>query len=663
MDVWRYSDWDGFKNEVRGSQRHIWRWRDWIIESLNDDKGYDQMIVEMLAGDEVSPEDDDVIRATGFLARSYHNSNRDIWLDATVEHTAKAFLGMTINCARCHDHKYDPIGQTEYYSFRAIFEPHNVRTDQVPGQSDVNKDGLVRVFDEKPDVATYLYVAGNEKLPDKENPMTAAVPTIVDAPFEVQPVELPDSAVFPALREFIEQEALAAAEKRLTTAKTNQAQLADKSETCALAVKIAEQGVVAAEANLASLKARWAADKSKFAHDFDGDTEALAAAAATSERNYNVQQAELVKLQRQRDVETATNSDEQDANKKQAAIDAANKALKEAEQNLQKAVEAQKQTDSQYTSVGKAYPKSSTGRRLALARWMTDTANPLTARVAVNQIWMRHFGEPLVANVFDFGLRSAKPVHAELLDWLSVELMENQWSMKHVHRLILNSRAYQRASSGESGLMAANQAIDADNQLLWRSNVQRLDAELVRDSLLHVAGNLDRTLGGPVISFMKGEESNRRSIYIQHAYEKQMEMLVVFDAAAPVECYRRSESIIPQQALTLSNSPLAIDMSRKLAADLSAQLQQSAADGTDVSTAFIEAAFETVLGRSCTDEERTVAGTFLIAQTQRLTETQTLTSIGGKAKSQISPSTSAEQRARENLIHVLMNHNDFITIR
>ena len=147
MDVWRYSDWNGYKNQLRGSQRHIWRWRDWIIESLNADKGYDEMIVEMLAADEAYPDDRDRLRATGYLARSYHNSNRNIWLDATVEHSFKAFLGMTINCSRCHDHKYDPIPQAEYYAVRAIFEPHNVRTERVPGQSDLMKGGLIRAFD------------------------------------------------------------------------------------------------------------------------------------------------------------------------------------------------------------------------------------------------------------------------------------------------------------------------------------------------------------------------------------------------------------------------------------------------------------------------------------------------------------------------------------
>ena len=179
MDVWRYSDWDGYKQQLRGSQRHIWHWRDWIIESLNADKGYDRMIVEMLAGDEVAPADPKILSATGFLARNFHTSNRNIWLDATVEHTAKAFLGMTINCARCHDHKYDPIPQQAYYEFRAIFEPHKVRTDRVPGQPDVMKDGVPRAYDADLSVDTFLYLAGNEKSPDKDHPLSPDVPEIL----------------------------------------------------------------------------------------------------------------------------------------------------------------------------------------------------------------------------------------------------------------------------------------------------------------------------------------------------------------------------------------------------------------------------------------------------------------------------------------------------
>ena len=129
MDVWRYSDWYGLGAQLRYSQKHLWHWRDWIVESLNADKGYDRMILEMLAGDELAPNDPDVIRATGFLARNYYLFNRTTWLDSTIEHTSKAFLGLTLNCAKCHDHKYDPITQKDYYRFRAIFEPHQVRLD------------------------------------------------------------------------------------------------------------------------------------------------------------------------------------------------------------------------------------------------------------------------------------------------------------------------------------------------------------------------------------------------------------------------------------------------------------------------------------------------------------------------------------------------------
>src|SRR5262249_62393367 len=124
-------------------------WRDWIVESLNADKGYDRMVMEMLAGDEIAPDDANTLRATGFLARNWFMFNRNVWLDNTVEHTAKAFLGLTMNCARCHEHKYDPIAQKEYFQFRAFFEPHDVRIDRVPGQPDTKKDGGPRVYDAK----------------------------------------------------------------------------------------------------------------------------------------------------------------------------------------------------------------------------------------------------------------------------------------------------------------------------------------------------------------------------------------------------------------------------------------------------------------------------------------------------------------------------------
>jgi mono/diheme cytochrome c family protein len=136
MDVWRYSDWWGLGAEMRNSQKHMWHWRDWIVDSLNRDKGYDRMVLEMLAADELFPTDDHALPGTGFLARHYFKFNRTTWLDETIEHTAKAFLGLTMNCAKCHDHKYDPLSQVDYYRFRAFFEPYQVRLDQAPGESD-----------------------------------------------------------------------------------------------------------------------------------------------------------------------------------------------------------------------------------------------------------------------------------------------------------------------------------------------------------------------------------------------------------------------------------------------------------------------------------------------------------------------------------------------
>jgi len=139
MDIWRYSDWYGSRdlNELRNSRRHIWRWRDWIIDSIAADKGYDRMLQEMLAADELSPGDEQVHRALGYLGRNYYVFNRHVWLQDTVDHAAVGFLGLTFKCARCHDHKYDPISQEDYYRLRAFFEPHNVRTDPLPGKPEV----------------------------------------------------------------------------------------------------------------------------------------------------------------------------------------------------------------------------------------------------------------------------------------------------------------------------------------------------------------------------------------------------------------------------------------------------------------------------------------------------------------------------------------------
>lgn len=220
MDVWRYSDWWGLGAEVRNSQKHIWHWRDWIVESLNNDTGYDQMIRQMLAADELYPNDLCRLRATGYLARQYFKFNRNSWLEETVEHTGKAFLGLTLNCARCHDHKYDPITSVDYYRFRAFFEPYQVRTEQVPGEIDYEKDGIPRAFDCNLDAPTYRFIRGDEKQPVKERPLLPGLPKLL-APggIEIRPVSLPAEAYSPGLREYVLADQLRAAEAKIATAR------------------------------------------------------------------------------------------------------------------------------------------------------------------------------------------------------------------------------------------------------------------------------------------------------------------------------------------------------------------------------------------------------------------------------------------------------------
>ena len=189
MDVWRYSDADGRKSkaDIWWSSAYIWRWRDWIVQSLNEDKGYDRMVLEMLAGDEVARGDIQALAATGFLVRNWFKLDRNVWLNNTVEHTAKAFLGLTIGCARCHDHKFDPISQKEYYRFRAFFEPHDVRTEAVQGETGPTAQ-VTRVYDARPEEPTWIFVRGDSKTLDKS---TQILPGIPDALGSIEPVAPP----------------------------------------------------------------------------------------------------------------------------------------------------------------------------------------------------------------------------------------------------------------------------------------------------------------------------------------------------------------------------------------------------------------------------------------------------------------------------------------
>lgn len=848
MDIWRYSDWWGLGAEVRNSQKHIWRWRDWIIESLNADKGYDQMLREMLAADELYPNDLDRLRASGFLARQYFKFNRTSWLDETIEHTSKAMLGMTFNCSKCHDHKYDPISQTEYYRLRAIFEPYQVRTDLLPGVTDVEQDGVPRAFDCNLNEKTFLHVRGDDRNPDKNKSIEPAVPAFLSqAAFKISSVKLPPEAVQPALRAFVVEAYLKDAESKIALARKNLeaaqqklaslpndpapkkiappqpkeatgpvikdnfakarpdlwkepttgkweyknnklTQLLTGDERAALVLK--EQPAENFEATLKFRTLGGAMWKSVgIGFDVAAPREALAYASAyaggpktqvsfnngsgyqypaegAQNRKIDLNTAydltlrvrgQLVNLlinnelsvsyylpepRRKGDLQLITydanaeflefslkplandiamapakNTPKQEVTspKKaaQIAVDHAEKALRFAEAQpalirakaeaeaakyltpntgeakslakeahrlemqsavlkaewdlavapdakkpeVEKTVHAARKTASipgeSYTpllgslktfennletedSRRKPFPDTSTGRRTALANWMTDPKNPLPARVAVNHIWARHFGKPLVPTVFDFGRKGTPPTHPELLDWLAVELVEHNWSMKHLHRLMVLSEAY-RMTSSAAGADSSTVAKDPDNKLYWRGNPIRMEAQVVRDGLLQLAGELDFTMGGPPVP-SGDEKSRRRSLYFFHSHNDHQQFLSIFDDANVLECYRRADSIVPQQALALENSQLAGSMAEKIAKRLPAGIEKQ----------FVRAAFMAVIGSEPTAAEQDTA-------------LEGIKNLAESAKKNKRP--DPEIRARIGLVHALINHNDFVTVR
>ena len=304
MDIWRYSDWWGLGDQLRNSQKHIWHWRDWIVESLNEDTPYDEMVRLMIAADEIRPEDLAALRATGYLARNYFLFNRNQWMDETVEHVGKGFLGLTMNCAKCHDHKYDPIAQVEYYRMRAIFEPYHVRLDVAPGEADLARDGIPRAFDGLLDAPTYRFIRGEESHPDKSSLMGPAIPAVLAfEPLKIHPVELPPGAWQPERREWVAEaygeaarSKIAAAEAKLGQARAkleavgkSQAEKSPRDPSAAeesappliearLEMKIAELHLAVAQAELRSVERRAEAMQATWRQPSDGSDAGLGSA-------------------------------------------------------------------------------------------------------------------------------------------------------------------------------------------------------------------------------------------------------------------------------------------------------------------------------------------------------------------------------------------------
>lgn len=659
MDIWRYSDWWGLGEEVRNSQKHMWHWRDWIIESLNEDKGYDQMLREMLSADEMYPEDPSKLRATGYLARQYFKFNRTSWLDETIEHTSKGMLGLTWNCAKCHDHKYDPITQREYYRFRAIFEPYQVRMEMVPGQPDFARDGIPRAFDCNLDALTYVHVRGDDRNPDRSQAQEPSVPGFLglSGRFQIEPIPLPATATNPGLRPYVAENLRLAAWSKVQELGRRRRELdlqlhgefprtdGRSRETIRGELEIVVEDWTKAGFELVAIDWRHQADLLSVQAAGSDDARQAAQRAAYFDKKSDVAAARLALAQAVGALAAAPADKKAEASTRLASAEASLESISKqvdapGEQyrslrGADKTAESNLETDA---SRLKPFPGSSTGRRSALARWMTDRNHPLTARVAVNHVWARHFGQPLVPTVFDFGRKGTPPAHPELLDFLAVELMENAWSLKHLHRMLTLSKTY--AMSSSSLEMDAESQRDPDNRFYWRMNAVRMEAQSVRDSLLHLAGDLDPTLGGPSIP-VSDSSSRRRSLYFFQSHNEHEKFLSIFDDANVLDCYRRAQSIVPQQALALQNSPLVDACSHRIAERLAAEVSGPG------DAPFIAMAFELLLAAPASEREIELG----VAAMQRWRS--------AALERQLDPG----KHARVGLIRSLINHNDFLTVR
>ncbi|MEX0670192.1 MAG: PSD1 and planctomycete cytochrome C domain-containing protein [Pirellulales bacterium] len=663
MDVWRYADWWGLGNEHRYSQKHMWHFRDWIVESLNADTPYDEMVRLMLAADELHPDDPAKLRATGFLARNWFLFNRTPWLDETVEHVGKGLLGITMNCSKCHAHKYDPIQQEDYYKFRAFFAPIQTRLDVVAGESNLEKNGIPRVFDGGLDEPTYLFVRGEDTKPDTSKKIEPGVPEVFSfRKIEIKPVALPKAAFEPERRPWVLDAYLATARQGVADAEAKQAK--EPSAANEQAVADAKAELVAVEKRAAATRAAWAADDSPSQAADDPLKEKAADAAKTAAKaekdavvvkawgSVAVVSAKLTKAATEKKDAAALAAIEKELGTAREAVDKAVKAAAEPGETFTPLVGA-KWTPTRFKNSGAddpavAFSATSTGRRTALAHWITDPRNPLTARVAANHIWMRHMGTPLVTTVFEFGRKGNAPTHPELLDWLASELVDGPpqaegkagpgWSMKHLHRLICTSAAYRMGSSTKEALAAL--AADPDNTLLWRREPVRLESQVVRDAVLALAGTLDPTMGGPSVPEGQQASSRRRSLYLWHSDISRDLFLTMFDDASVTECYRRDQSIVPQQALALSNAALVHDSAAKIVERIAAAGVPAGDD-----SAFLDRAFGLVLHRPPTAEEKAAFAGAL-----------------AKWRAIEKPAGNADP-ARVYAVWTLFNHNDFVTLR
>jgi len=546
LDLVRYADSDGYR--IDHYRPDAWRYRDYVIRSFNDDKPYDRFVQEQLAGDEMFPGENDALIATGFLRHwIYEYNNRDAFgqwrtiVEDVTDTTGDVFLGMGMQCAKCHDHKFDPILQRDYYRLQAFFQPLIPidATVPSPGEHDQYDVEMAQWEAETKQIRDQIYEI------ESKYHAAATLTAVEKFPVETQAIyNKPIDEQTPLERQisYLVQRQVDFEFERLDGKFKGD----DKETVLALRRELAKFDAKKPKPLPVALTVR--------------DVGPQAPQTLIPKRSKEPVAPGFLTLLDESDAEIAPIPD-----------------------------------------------APTTGRRSALARWLTRGDHPLTSRVIANRLWQYHFGRGLASNSSDFGKLGGEPTHPELLDFLATYLVENGWSLKTLHRLIVTSAAYRQSTSHPQ--FSALTMIDPSNRYYWRADTRRLDAEQIRDSVLAISGTLLPAAGGEGVM----GDTPRRTIYTRTMRNSRDPLLDVFDLPAFFTSESsRNTTTTPVQSLMLLNSPQLLRYAESLA--------NRVMDGANDASQAVEKLWRLAYGRSPEPSERDAALAFLESQYKVISE-------------------------------------------
>jgi len=615
LDLVRYAETDGFREDAH--RPNAYKYRDWVIRALNDDLPYDRFVAWQLAGDELAPHNLDALTATGFLRLypSEHNAANleQHWqetLDDITEVSSLAFMGLTFGCARCHDHKYDPTLQSDYFRFQAFFAAIVPRDDIVA--ADANEQAAYRQRLEQWQTQT-------QELRDQMEGLLGN---------KRQEQRMYTLGRF---RQEIQDAVLTPVEKR-TPYQEQIARLAEKQMDRAA-------------------------------------REAHTRMSVEVRKKYQEMEKRLLATNPPPPLPTIM-----------AMTDVGNKAPPSyllANGDWRRPREPLDPGTPEFLppaqlDMSLAPGLNSTGRRAALARWLTQPDHPLTARVIVNRLWQHHFGVGIVASSNDFGKQGDAPTHPELLDWLAVDLVQHGWRLKRVHRLMVLSATYRQATALDPAnpLHAKASRVDPANTLLWRARRWRLEGEALRDAMLMLSGELNERMYGisarpklpPAIgkaawpADAKPEDQNRRSIYVLAKRNLRYPLFEAFDQPDMfLSCSRRLPTTTSPQALYLLNGEFTHERAQAWAGKL---LQKSGRSKSDV----VELAYREGWGRPADQTELRIALDFIDKQAARYRNSKAKSEDLRLPVGAMGDWGTAEAAALVDFCHALFNTNEFLYI-